>query len=305
MEDPALLEARALTRFYGGRRGVEDVSLALGSGLYALLGPNGAGKTTLMRLLAGILRPTRGGVLFRGQDIWRDLMWFRMSLGYLPQEFGVYPEMTPYGFLSYLGRLKAVPESELPALVEETMIRLGLDPRDPSPLRRCSHGMKQLVGVAQAVFGNPHVILLDEPFAGLDPEMRLRVRDVLGDLATRKTVLVSTHVASDIEGTVDSLIVIHEGRALFHGTASQLLDAARGLVWQAEIADSQWKDLSRAITAVSLVRSGQTCTVRFVSREPVQFADARLVQDPTLEEAYLAYLRSTAIRGASRTVATG
>lgn len=304
MRMSANLEVSGLTRRYGSRYGIDGVSFSLGPGLHALIGPNGAGKTTLLRILAGILRPDGGRVIFRGQEPCKDLYSFRQRLGYLPQEFGVYPEMTAYGFLAYLGRLKAIPERELPRRIAHSMSWTGLDAGDVRPLSCYSYGMRQLVGIAQAFLNDPELILLDEPFVGLDPEARLRLMEHLAAVARDRIVLVSTHVISDVKG-MNSLLVLQGGRLIFAGTERELLGAVSGLVWQAEVSAGEWSALSGKLVITSLIRDGGRCLIRFVA-DPEDCAgghlaaprlsSARPARDLTLEEAYIAYLYQSRYR---------
>ena len=221
--------------FRGGRvRALDQVSLRLAGGLTGLLGPNGAGKTTLMRVLAGVLPPTSGSVNVGGADLAdrRQRQAAQAALGYLPQDLGVYPDLTGRQFLDYLGRLKGL--TSRPARrhrVSEVLDLVALGPVADRKLRTYSGGMKRRVGIAQAILGDPRLLMVDEPTAGLDPEERLRFRGLLAGLAGDRTVLLSTHIVDDIVQTCPGLGVVRGGTVVFQGATADLAGQAAGSVW--------------------------------------------------------------------------
>ena len=221
--------------FRGGRvRALDQVSLQLGGGLTGLLGPNGAGKTTLMRVLAGVLPPTSGSVTVGGADLAspRQRQAAQAALGYLPQDLGVYPDLTGRQFLDYLGRLKGL--TSRPARrqrVSDVLDLVALGPVADRKLRTYSGGMKRRAGIAQAILGDPRLLIVDEPTAGLDPEERLRFRSLLAGLAGDRTVLLSTHIVDDIVQTCPRVVVVRRGTVVFQGATADLAGQAAGSVW--------------------------------------------------------------------------
>jgi ABC-2 type transport system ATP-binding protein len=213
---------------------LRDVTLEIKPGMFGLVGPNGAGKTTLMRILAGLLRPTSGTVLIEGNDISsrKGNLAVKSMLGYLPQEFGVYPELTAYEFLEYITFLKGLPNlKNRHQQIEQVLEQAGLAGEAKTRLKTFSGGMKRRVGIAQALVGEPKILIVDEPTAGLDPEERIRLRNLFVELSTRCMVILSTHIIEDISLSCNDMAVIHLGRVLFHGSPRTLVDAARGKVW--------------------------------------------------------------------------
>ena len=221
--------------FRGGRvRALDQVSLRLAGGLTGLLGPNGAGKTTLMRVLAGVLPPASGSVTVGGADLAdrRQRQAAQAALGYLPQDLGVYPDLTGRQFLDYLGRLKGL--TSRPSRrqqVSEVLDLVALGPVADRKLRTYSGGMKRRVGIAQAILGDPRLLIVDEPTAGLDPEERLRFRGLLAGLAGDRTVLLSTHIVDDIVQTCPRVVVVRRGTVVFQGATADLAGQAAGSVW--------------------------------------------------------------------------
>ena len=221
--------------FRGGRvRALDQVSLRLAAGLTGLLGPNGAGKTTLMRVLAGVLPPASGSVTVGGADLAdrRQRQAAQAALGYLPQDLGVYPDLTGRQFLDYLGRLKGL--TRRPARrhrVSEVLDLVALGPVADRKLRTYSGGMKRRAGIAQAILGDPRLLIVDEPTAGLDPEERLRFRSLLSGLAGDRTVLLSTHIVDDIVQTCPRVVVVRRGTVVFQGATTDLAGQAAQSVW--------------------------------------------------------------------------
>jgi ABC-type multidrug transport system ATPase subunit len=221
--------------FRGGRvRALDQVSLRLAGGLTGLLGPNGAGKTTLMRVLAGVLPPTSGSITVGGADLAdrRQRQAAQAGLGYLPQDLGVYPDLTGRQFLDYLGRLKGLTSG--PARrrrVSEVLDLVALGPVADRKLRTYSGGMKRRAGIAQAILGDPRLLIVDEPTAGLDPEERLRFRSLLSGLAGDRTVLLSTHIVDDIVQTCPRVVVVRRGTVVFQGATTDLAGQAAQSVW--------------------------------------------------------------------------
>ena len=204
-----------LTKQFQNKIAVDRVSLRLNNGVYGLLGTNGAGKTTLMRMLCGILQPTSGTIAFDGMDVSEE--GYRAILGYLPQDFGYYPEFTAMGFLLYMAALKGLPKHSAKRRANELLELVGLQEMGRKKIKTFSGGMKQRLGIAQALLNNPKMLILDEPTAGLDPKERVRFRNLIGQLGKDSIVLLSTHIVSDIEHIADEVLMMKNGNLIYHG----------------------------------------------------------------------------------------
>ncbi len=204
-----------LTKQFQNKIAVDRVSLRLNNGVYGLLGTNGAGKTTLMRMLCGILQPTSGTIAFDGMDVSEE--GYRAILGYLPQDFGYYPEFTAMGFLLYMAALKGLPKHSAKRRANELLELVGLQDMGRKKIKTFSGGMKQRLGIAQALLNNPKLLILDEPTAGLDPKERVRFRNLIGQLGKDSIVLLSTHIVSDIEHIADEVLMMKNGNLIYHG----------------------------------------------------------------------------------------
>ncbi|HRC87020.1 MAG TPA: ABC transporter ATP-binding protein [Thermoanaerobaculia bacterium] len=281
-----MLEVRSLTKRYaGGVTALADFSLQAPAGVLGLLGPNGAGKTTLMSILATVTRPTGGTVLWQGQDVLADPHGLRRSLGYLPQDFGVYPKLTAREFLRYLGRLKGVAERDLGSRIDHLLELTNLRQMADRPLGSYSGGQKQRVGIAQALLGDPRLVIVDEPTVGLDPEERVRFRNVLAEIAHGRLVILSTHIVSDVEAIASSIAVLRQGRLLAHATPEELLRRAQGRVFEALVPSERLAEVQSRVAVSSLVRKAEGTRLRFVG-DPSSLPGATAVE-PSLEDAYL------------------
>jgi ABC-type multidrug transport system ATPase subunit len=278
-------------RYKGGIWGLREFSLALQPGVLALLGPNGAGKSTLMRILATITRPTEGSVTWEGadgrppSDLVRRPNAVRAVLGYLPQDFGVYPNLNPVEFLEYVAALKGLSgraaRQRIPALLQQ----LNLFDLRRRPLGGFSGGMKQRVGIAQALLNDPRLLIVDEPTTGLDPEERVRFRNLLVDLAEERVVILSTHIVSDAEAVATRIAVIHEGRLLAADSPEALLRRIAGKVWQWTCPSDELLRVRQAHLVSGTARRADGVRVRAVAEtrpDPAAVPDT-----PTLEDAYL------------------
>lgn len=280
------VEIQNLTKRFGQKTAVDDVSLALTSGVWGLIGANGAGKTTLMRMLAGILTPTSGRVLCDGADTramgeaWRDM------LGYLPQHFGFYPEFTVADYLDYMAALKGLEKKFAREKIEELCEILSLTRVYRNKIKKLSGGTQRRVGIAQAMLNDPEVLILDEPTSGLDPGERVRFRNLLSEFARDRIVLISTHIVSDIEYIAAENAIMKDGRLIDVGTTEQLLRAVEGKVFTALVPDGLLAQTEREVRVVSLKNEGGGQTlVRYVADAPLlrgsEFAE------PRLEDLYL------------------
>ena len=204
-----------LTKQFQNKIAVDRVSLHLHNGVFGLLGTNGAGKTTLMRMLCGILQPTSGTITFDGMDVREE--GYRAILGYLPQDFGYYPEFTAMDFLLYMAALKGLPKQSAKRRANELLELVGLQDMGRKKIKTFSGGMKQRLGIAQALLNNPKLLILDEPTAGLDPKERVRFRNLIQQLGEDSIVLLSTHIVSDIEHIADEVLMMKDGTLIYHG----------------------------------------------------------------------------------------
>lgn len=209
-----------LTKQYKNKIAVDRVSLKLGTGVYGLLGENGAGKTTLMRMLCGILKPTGGTVTFQEMDVSSED--YRKVLGYLPQDFGYYPNFTGTDFLMYMASLKGLTKYRAKKRSEELLELVGLKENGKKKIRTYSGGMKQRLGIAQALLNHPKLLILDEPTAGLDPKERVRFRNLIAELGKDSTVILSTHIVTDIEHIADRILIMRDGQLIFNGIQDEI-----------------------------------------------------------------------------------
>ncbi len=215
-----------LTKQFQNKIAVDRVSLRLNNGVYGLLGTNGAGKTTLMRMLCGILQPTSGTIAFDGMDVSEE--GYRAILGYLPQDFGYYPEFTAMGFLLYMAALKGLPKHSAKRRANELLELVGLQEMGRKKIKTFSGGMKQRLGIAQALLNNPKMLILDEPTAGLDPKERVRFRSLIQQLGKDSIVLLSTHIVSDIEHIADEVLMMKNGNLIYHGAWDEQMGDLEG-----------------------------------------------------------------------------
>ena len=268
-------------RFRGGNYGVRNLSLDINGGVLGLLGANGAGKTTLMQMIATITRPTSGRITFRGTDISKDPDALRRRLGYLPQDFGVYDNLTAHEFLNYFASLKGVHSR---ARVQEMLEMVNLHSVANRAIGGFSGGMKQRLGIAQALINDPELVIVDEPTAGLDPEERVRFRNVLSDLGTGKLVILSTHIVSDIESIATHIAIMREGELVALAAPEDLLRGAEGNVWEMIVSSDRYDELRRTAKVSTALRKSDGVHVRVVSRDrPAGAASA----EPSLEDAFL------------------
>ncbi len=271
-------------RYRGGVTALQDLTLAVGPGVLGLLGPNGAGKTTLMRMVATLSVPTTGRLLALGIDVAREPDAVRRRLGYLPQDFGLPGELTARESVDYIARLKGVRGG---ARVDEVLEKVGLSGAAGRPVGGFSGGMRQRVGIAQALVGDPDLLVVDEPTAGLDPEERVRFRNILSDVAGKGLVILSTHVVSDIESVAGTIAVLRSGRLVFLGTPEEMLRAASGHVWEAVLSSAEYERLRGSLVVSSAVRRQDGVHLRLVARPGIVPVASGSPVEPTLEDAYL------------------
>jgi ABC-2 type transport system ATP-binding protein len=265
--------------------GLRDFDLELGPGVIGLLGPNGAGKSTLMRMLATITKPTEGTIKWNDVDIAKSPDTIRTILGYLPQDFGVYPNLNAVEFLEYMAAIKGLDAKSARRRIDELLLVVNLKDAAKRPLGGYSGGMKQRVGIAQALLNDPQLLIVDEPTVGLDPEERVRFRNLLSDLSGQRIVILSTHIVSDVEATATEIVIINQGHKLQHAVPEKLLNVLEGKVWQWIIPSAELSALKQEYIVSGMVRHSEGVQVRVVSEAmPSSSAQAIL---PSLEDVYL------------------
>jgi ABC-2 type transport system ATP-binding protein len=264
---------------------LKQFSLELGPGVLGLVGPNGAGKTTLMRILATITRATEGRVTWNGVDAARSPDALRAELGYLPQDFGVYPNLNAVEFLQYLAGVKGLGGRLARRRIDELLDVVNLVEARKRPLGGYSGGMKQRIGIAQALLNDPKLLIVDEPTAGLDPEERVRFRNLLSELSGQRVVILSTHIVSDVEATATEMAVISGGRLVTHTSPEALLKSVEGKVWEWVIPSTALAKVKESFLLSATTRRADGVHLRVVQEESPH-PDAAPVP-PTLEDAYL------------------
>ena len=272
-------------KYRSGVFGVKDFSLSIPSGVLGLLGPNGAGKTTLMQMIATITKPTSGRILFDDQDIAKNPEFVRARLGYLPQDFGVYDNLTAAEFLSYFAALKGVHDRKK---VQEMLELVNLHTVANRVIGGFSGGMKQRLGIAQALINDPDLLIVDEPTAGLDPEERVRFRNILSDTGHSKLVILSTHIVSDVESIATEIAILRYGTLAACGTPESLLQAAVGKVWECVVPSTEFEQMRGTLKVSSAVRRPDGIHIRLVHPEsPVPHA---VSAEPNLEDSFLYWM---------------
>ncbi len=280
------LSIENITKIYKDKRAVDDVSLRITPGVWGLLGANGAGKTTLMRIVAGIMKPDAGNISYNGIPITVLKEAYRDVFGYLPQEFGFYPEFTVVDYLEYVAALKGLTVKDTKRKVEELLEGMTLYDVRNKKIVKLSGGMKRRVGIAQALLNDPEVLILDEPTSGLDPGERVRFRNLLSEFAHDRIVLISTHIVSDIEYIAMQNAVMKEGKIVAGGTTEELVKLVEGKVWKSVIPIERLADYEKKCRIVNLKNedAGTVC-IRYLSKEAVAAHSAP--ETARLEDLYL------------------
>lgn len=278
------IEIKNLTKYYGKKQALSQVSLSIPQGMFGLLGPNGAGKTTLMKILAALLVKTDGKVTVCGVDV-ENSRQIRSMTGYLPQDFSMYGNMNAYEALDYLAVLSGMGRSERRVKVPEVLEKVNLLEKRKTRVRSMSGGMKRRLGIAQAIIHDPRVIIVDEPTAGLDPEERVRFRNLLCEIAKDRIVLLSTHIVGDIEAACENIAVLNQGKICFQGRISELLSFVKGKAYAAEIPAAELETVKQKYMVTGILTTGSTANIKIISDEK-PFPLAKQVQ-PDAEDAYM------------------
>lgn len=281
------LRLEQVTKEFKNKIAVDHVSLCLREGVYGFLGANGAGKTTLLRMICGVLRPTAGEILCNGTKIQKLGGDYRYMLGYLPQDFGYYPDFTAKRYLRYLAACKAVPDGIAGEKVQEMLRLVGLEEEQNMKIRTFSGGMIRRLGIAQALMNDPEIIVLDEPTSGLDPKERIRFRNMISSLSKGRTIILSTHIVSDVEFIADEVLLMKEGRIAGQGSISEVTESISGKVWEYTAEQAEAFGLNERFPVSNLKNDGDRVKLRILSDScPCEGAVPAV---PGLEDVYLYY----------------
>ena len=276
-----------LTKRFGDFTAVDDMNISITNGVYGLLGVNGAGKTTLMRMICTLLTPTSGQILCDGKDIQKMEGEYRNLLGYLPQEFGFYPEFSVKDYLLYIASLKGIRPVVAKKRVKELLEQVGLSKAANKKMKKLSGGMKRRIGIAQAILNNPKILILDEPTAGLDPTERVRFRNLISELSKERIVILSTHIVSDVEYIANEIWLMKNGRLMQQGSLEVVLDSMPEKVWSFVTAQAEAAKFMKQYKVSNMKTDRDGVELRIISAEQPT-ASARAVQ-PNLEDVFLYY----------------
>lgn len=286
------IEIKNLSKFYGKKQALKNVDLSIQQGMFGLLGRNGAGKTTLMKTLATLLQKKDGEITVCGIPI-ENAKEVRRIIGYLPQEFSMYPSMNVAETMDYLGILSGLSSSERKERTEMLLKKVNLTEHKNKKIKALSGGMKRRLGIAQALLNDPKVLIVDEPTAGLDPEERVRFRNLLSETAENRIVILSTHIVGDIEAACEDIAILDDGKVLYNGTVDNLLSAARGKVFTKTVDKQELPKLKRELAITGMHTQGKKVYVRFLADNAVADAEE---SEPNIEDAYMLYLNKNGAR---------
>lgn len=276
-------------RYSKDKYGLQEFSLTIEKGILGLLGPNGAGKSTLMKMIATVNKPTDGLLLLNKNNIVKDPNYIRKQLGFLPQDFGVYPNLNAFEFLKYIGAMKGVGGIALEQRITQLIEGLNLMDAAHKPIGTYSGGMKQRIGIAQALLNQPKIVIFDEPTVGLDPEERVRFRNLISDLANDCIVILSSHIVSDIDTIADEVVIMKEGSLVSKGNPEQITKIVQEKVFEVILEKEQLIDFKKSHLMVSTMRKKGKLLVRYISDLPIENS---IKQEANLEDAYLYHTKT-------------
>ncbi|MBE6052058.1 MAG: ABC transporter ATP-binding protein [Clostridium sp.] len=286
------IDIKSLSKNYGKKQALEDINLNIQEGMFGLLGRNGAGKSTLMKILATVLRKSSGNIKICGIDV-EDSSRIRNIIGYLPQDFSMYGNMSAYEALDYIGVLCGINKKTRKEKIPKLLNKVNLENNIKTKVKAMSGGMKRRLGIAQALINDPKVIIVDEPTAGLDPEERVRFRNLLCEMAEERIVILSTHIVGDIEATCENIAIMDEGNIIFKGTVFELLEIARGKIYEAVISKLELQEVKNRFNVISMISEGNLVKVRFGAREEIsKVIKGAALCEPNIEDSYM-YLMNT------------
>ncbi|MCI9380970.1 MAG: ABC transporter ATP-binding protein [Dorea sp.] len=292
------LQLQDLRKQYGEKCAVNNVSVNLAPGVYGLLGANGAGKTTLMRMICGVLKPTSGNIRLNGKTVEQLGEQYYTHLGYMPQDFGFYPDFTAREFMLYMAAVKGLDKRLAKKRTENLLHMVNLSDVADKKIKSYSGGMKQRLGIAQAELNSPSILILDEPTAGLDPKERVRFRNLISDFAKEKIVILSTHIVSDVSYIADTILMMKQGHFLLQEPMSTVTDSIRGKVWELLVDERTAAEYSRKFSVVNLHHENDMVRLRMIE-ETAPGEDAQMVE-PGLEDLFLYYFGEEAGRQEER-----
>ena len=281
------LSLNSLTKQYDALTAVKDLNLTMTSGVYGLLGVNGAGKTTLMRMICTLIRPSRGNITCDGKDIFEMEGNYRRQLGYLPQDFGYYPDLTVSDYMMYIASIKGLRPAFAKSRTDSLLEQVGMHKASKMKMRKLSGGMLRRVGIAQAMLNDPKILVLDEPTAGLDPNERIRFRNLISELADDRLVLLSTHIVSDVEFIANEIILMNKGEFFFTGTAEDIVSSIGKEVWTCIVPRQEVDEYLKRYLVANVKTAPHGAELRILS-DLAPVPDARQEQ-ATLEDAFLFY----------------
>lgn len=284
------LKTIGLTKKFGSKTAVDNLNITLTNGVYGLLGANGAGKTTLMRLLCNIQNPTSGKILLNGKNIVGLGERYRNLLGYLPQHFGYYPDFSAFDFLLYVSALKGLDEKAARKKSKELLEAVDLSRESKHKIKTFSGGMKQRLGIAQAMLNDPHILILDEPTAGLDPKERVRFRNLISAFSKDRIVILSTHIVSDVEFIAEEIIMMKSGQIIHFGNPQEITSEIDGQVWECTVPTAYAEKYAAAYNTSNLRNTSENQTILRIIGDRPPMENAVRVQ-PTLEDLYLFYFK--------------
>ena len=276
--------------YAGGKEALSDLNLEIESGMFGLLGPNGAGKTTLMRIMTLLQNPTSCTIFFDDYDLSKDRKAIRSMLGYLPQDFHSFQKLRAWEFLDYSAGLAGIEKSKRRELVDEMLRKVGLFDERDRWANRLSGGMKRRLGIAQAIIGNPKIIIVDEPTTGLDPEERIRFRNILSDISDKDaTIILSTHIVGDISSSCKNVALLNHGQLKFMGTPEDMIGQARGKVWELFVTQDEYEEIKGKYPVIMTIPEDGGMRIQIVAEEVTEYADVKSIE-PNLEHAYVYYM---------------
>lgn len=281
------LKITNLTKTFNDVAAVSHISYTMTTGVYGLLGVNGAGKTTLMRMLCTLLKPSDGSITWDGRDIFEMDGEYRKILGYLPQEFGYYPDFTVYDYMMYVASIKGLRPVTAKHRTKNLLKQVGMEKAANKKMKKLSGGMKRRVGIAQAMLGDPKILILDEPTAGLDPNERIRFRNLISELSQERLVLLSTHIVSDIEYIANEILLMKDGEIKAFGTSQELIAAMPEQVWSVDIAKKDIEAYMKAYKISNVKTIPDGANLRIISSEKP--AKNAVLENATLEDLFLNY----------------
>lgn len=290
MEEENKMETEILlnqvNKFYGNKQALCDVNLHIEQGMFGLLGRNGAGKTTLMKVITTLLPASSGDIHVCGIPV-KEERSVRSIIGYLPQDFSMYGNMTVYEAMDYLGVLSGLDKKARKERIPELLRRVNLQNNKRTKVKAMSGGMKRRLGIAQAILHDPKVLIVDEPTAGLDPEERVRFRNLLSEIADDRIVILSTHIVGDIEATCEKIAIMDAGNIIFNGTVAELLEHADGKIYTATVSKIEIEDIKKRYLVTNMLRMPTEVTVRFVAGLEEEVFEGATSCTPNVEDAYM------------------